>query len=137
MVLIHDNDLARIQGDLQPDALTDYLQKSRPDIKHVLYGQYPATTFEFCRRAISLIDYPSASKSSTSSSGRVTITVAMLSDEFQPQGLPSRGASCMRKIKVYSNYIQVEIDPGTVLHHYDGTYSLSSSTAHDLPTLVP
>jgi len=40
MVLVHDDDLARVQGDLQPDALMGHLQGSKPEIQHVLYGQY-------------------------------------------------------------------------------------------------
>ena len=40
MALVHDDDLARIQGDLQPDALLGYLQSSKLKIRHVLYGQY-------------------------------------------------------------------------------------------------
>jgi hypothetical protein len=40
MVLVHDDDLAGIQGDLQPDVLMGRLQTSKPEIQHVLYGQY-------------------------------------------------------------------------------------------------
>ena len=41
MVLVHDDDLARIQTDLQPDAsaLMNCLQVSKPEIERVLYGQ--------------------------------------------------------------------------------------------------
>ncbi len=40
MVLIHDDDLAGIQGIHQPNALMDHLQSSKPEIREVLYGPY-------------------------------------------------------------------------------------------------
>jgi hypothetical protein len=40
MILVHDDDLARIQGNLQPDALMGHLRSAKPEIAQVLYGQY-------------------------------------------------------------------------------------------------
>ena len=40
MVLVHDDDLVRIQGGLQPEALMGHLQNSKPVIKYALYGLY-------------------------------------------------------------------------------------------------
>jgi len=39
MILVHDDDLVRIQGNLQPDALMDHLRSAKPEIAQVLYGQ--------------------------------------------------------------------------------------------------
>jgi len=50
----------------------------------------------------------------------VTVKVAMLSDGFRERGLPRQGTFAMRKIKLYSNHVEVKLDPVTV-HHYDGT----------------
>jgi hypothetical protein len=50
MVLVHDDDLARVQVDLQPDALMDRLQISKPEIERVLYGQCHHMSPEFLRR---------------------------------------------------------------------------------------
>jgi hypothetical protein len=38
MILVHDDDLAKIQGNFQSDALMAHLQRSKPEIQHVLYG---------------------------------------------------------------------------------------------------
>jgi hypothetical protein len=48
-------------------------------------------------------------------------------------GIPERELSCrdilfMQKIKVYSNHVEVEFNPGTV-HQYDGTYPSSAFDA--------
>jgi len=40
MVLVHDDDLVQIQGDLRPEALMDHLRSSKPAIKYALYGLY-------------------------------------------------------------------------------------------------
>lgn len=40
MVLVHDDDLVRAQGDLQPEALMGHLRSSGPVIKYELYGLY-------------------------------------------------------------------------------------------------
>ena len=50
----------------------------------------------------------------------VTAKVAMLSGGFQERGLPRQGTFAMQMIKVYSNHVEVKLDPVTV-HHYDGT----------------
>ena len=39
MVVVHDDDLARIRGDHQPDALMSHLQSTKPVIHKVLCGQ--------------------------------------------------------------------------------------------------
>jgi len=49
----------------------------------------------------------------------------MLSDEFRAQHLPRQGVLALRKVKVYSNHVEVKIDPGTV-YHYDGMYLVLS-----------
>jgi len=49
MVLIHDDDLARIQRFHQPDALMDHLQSSKPEIREVLYGQYHLPILQLSR----------------------------------------------------------------------------------------
>ena len=40
MVLVHHDDLIRVQGDLQPEVLMDHLRSSKPVIKYALYGLY-------------------------------------------------------------------------------------------------
>ena len=125
MVLIHDDDLVRIQGDLQPDALMGHLQSSKPVIKYALYGLYlPILRYSASQsRTISLLDCPSAIESN---SGMVTVKVAMLSDEFRELCLPRQGTFATQKIKVYSNHVEVKLDQKTV-HHYDGTCWVSFS----------
>jgi hypothetical protein len=51
----------------------------------------------------------------------VTVRVAMLSDGFRKLDLPRQGTLAVRKIKVYSNHVEVKLDPATIIHHYDGT----------------
>ena len=119
MVLVHDDDLVRIQGNLQPKALMGHLQSPKPVIKYALYGLY-LRILRFSAshsRIIPLLDYPSANESN---SRMVTAKVAMLSGGFQERGLPRQGTFAMQKIKVYSNHVEVKFDPVTV-HHYDGT----------------
>jgi hypothetical protein len=50
----------------------------------------------------------------------------MLSDEFRAQHLPRQAVSAMRKVKAYSNHVEVKIDPGTV-YHYDTMACISLS----------
>ncbi|KAH9992243.1 argonaute-like protein [Russula compacta] len=102
MALVHDDDLARIQADHQPDALIDYLPEIKPVIHEVI------------------CDGPSTDESKRTS---VTVTVAMLSDEFRqlPIGVKRPGYGYAgRKIKVYSNHFEVKlgVDQETV-YHYD------------------
>jgi hypothetical protein len=43
MVLIHDDDLAQVQGDIQPDVLMGHLQSSKPEICRHFVGCYVQT----------------------------------------------------------------------------------------------
>ena len=44
MILVHDDDLARIRGINQSGELMDHLQSSKPEIQQVLCGQYLPTS---------------------------------------------------------------------------------------------
>jgi hypothetical protein len=121
MVLVHDDDLIRVRGNLQSNALIDYLQRSEPEIQHVPYGQsLPITTSEFliAELFIPLVDCPSANEGDNS---RLTVTVAVLSDGFRKRDLTCQEIPSMRKITVYSNHVEVKLNPETV-HQYDGVY---------------
>ena len=80
-------------------------------------------------RTIPLLDCPSSIESNNE---MVTVRVAMLSDGFRKRDLPRQGTLAMRKIKVYSNHVEVKLDPATI-HHYDGTCWLPVMKARDLP----
>jgi hypothetical protein len=109
---MHDDDLARVQGDLQPDALMCHLQGSKPEIQYVQYGQY----------------MPISQLSAGHSPNRLSFRKwkqceegQMLSGEFRAQHPPHQGALALRRVKVYNNHVEVKIDPGTV-YHYDGMH---------------
>ncbi|KAH9992241.1 argonaute-like protein [Russula compacta] len=115
MVVVHDDDLARIQGDYQPDALMSHLQSTKPVIHRVL------------------CDCPSTNEGKSTT---VTVTAATLSDAFQkrvPRALSASPVRALRlgvkrpgygkagrRIRVYSNLVEAKLRVNQgILHHYD------------------